>query len=441
MNRELNGDKVSGGIKSSFGTMGVDWQERINYDRLRKERLERATREVNKQGLGALLCLRAPNIRYVSSTHTPKWSVGTTGARYALLIKTGEPVMFEAGDASFWTRKNAPWIKPENVKYSIYGFGSYGGVIGGDAQSFQTKKFANQIRNELKAQGVLDEPLGLDYYDPMVVKEFENAGITCNLKGVTAMTGAREIKTKDEVECLRIVCSIVETAFYKVKEALKPGVRELDLLGVAIKTCYDQGAEFVIGGWGTSGPQTCPSMRQTTDRRIRPGDGYILDIFDVSYNGYRSCYYRTFSCGKPSQEYKDAYARCLDWLRSGIKAVKLGATTKDIAEKWPDECEWWGYDTPDLAVMNNWAHGIGLGLYEPPVVSRIWSLDYPYPIKKGQTFAIETQEYTDEGKKWLRKGIPGKGQGVRIEEMLHVTDTGAEVLSKFPVDEITVCEF
>ena len=62
----------------------------------------------------------------------------------------------------------------------------------------------------------------------------------------------------------------------------------------------------------------------------------------------------------------------------------------------------------------------------------IWrgcSLEYPIPLEKGMTFAIETQH-----------GVPGIG-GVRIEEMIHVTETGVEIMSQFPIDEITEIDY
>src|ERR1039458_10775929 len=70
--------------------------------------------------------------------------------------------------------------------------------------------------------------------------------------------------------------------------------------------------------------------------------------------------------------------------------------------------ETWGYEDEDQAAANLWGHGLGLAQYDPPVISRIWSLDHPVEILEGMTFALETQH----GKKFR--------YGVRIEEMLIV---------------------
>ena len=125
---------------------------------------------------------------------------------------------------------------------------------------------------------------------------------------------------------------------------------------------------------------------------------------------------------------RDTYQEAYDWLYDSIGAVKAGATTRDIALKWPSAKEAWGYDEEDQAAANLWGHGLGLAQYDPPVISRIWSLDHPIEIKTGMVFALETQH--------------GKTHryGVRIEEMLIVHDDDIEIISNFPVKEITAVE-
>jgi Xaa-Pro aminopeptidase len=108
--------------------------------------------------------------------------------------------------------------------------------------------------------------------------------------------------------------------------------------------------------------------------------------------------------------------------------VKVGATTKDIASKWPSAKEAWGYEEEDQAAANLWGHGLGLAQYDQPVISRIWSLDHPLEIKEGMVFALETQH----GRKFE--------WGVRIEEMLIVHKDRTEIISNFPVEQITVVD-
>jgi len=179
----------------------------------------------------------------------------------------------------------------------------------------------------------------------------------------------------------------------------------------------------------SSGPNTWPNWRNFSDRIVQPGDIVFMDLAALTWNGYKSCYYRTYCAGKePTREQKDIYATALKWLYDSIKAVKVGTTTREIASKWPSAKEAWGYAEEDQAAANLWGHGLGLAQYDQPVISRIWSLDHPIEIKEGMVFALETQH----GKmyEW----------GVRIEEMLIVHKDRIEIISNFPVEQITVVD-
>ena len=247
------------------------------------------------------------------------------------------------------------------------------------------------------------------------------------VSGTSVMWEARKIKNVDEVECLRTCCTIGDAMFGALAANLRPGIRESELVGIVHKQAYDLGAQIYSGVFVTSGPFSWPNPRDESDRIIRPGDSVYMYVYNTSYLGYKICYYRTFSCGKASPEIKDAYQRSYEWLQESIAAIKPGATTRDVASKWPSGPEVWGdilVETEDQTAGSNWAHGIGLTLYEPPIIWRAVSLEDPVELEEGMTFAIETQH-----------GVRGVG-GVRIEEVVRVTATGVEVLSKWPAEEI-----
>jgi Xaa-Pro aminopeptidase len=128
--------------------------------------------------------------------------------------------------------------------------------------------------------------------------------------------------------------------------------------------------------------------------------------------------------GKATDAHKATYDEAHEWLWDSIEMVKPGVTTRDIASKWPSAQETWGYAEEDQAAANNWGHGLGLAQYDPPVISRIWSLDHPVEIQKGMTFALETQH-----------GVMYE-YGVRLEEMIYVTDSGYELVSTYKNHEI-----
>jgi Xaa-Pro aminopeptidase len=155
------------------------------------------------------------------------------------------------------------------------------------------------------------------------------------------------------------------------------------------------------------------------------------DFYNIGYLGYRSCYYRTFSVGEPTQAQQDAYETARDNLYAVLDRIEPGVTTDEIARAFPDmdgeHADYYGADEHWQLTTNHWAHGLGLQLYEVPLIWRGLSLDHPIEIEEGMTMAVETQE-------------PADRQGVRVEEMVVVRDDGVELLSQWPVEEITVVD-
>jgi len=299
--------------------------------------------------------------------------------------------------------------------------------MGPKASIMQRDKMVRQIMDDLKEYGVAKERLALDTWDPGLVEAFTKAGIKL-VPGLDIMLDARKIKNEDEVNCLRTCAAIGDAMFGAIARNLRPGVKESELCGIAHETAYRLGARVYSGIFVTSGPFAWPNPRDESDRMICPGDIVYADVYNTAYEGYKICYYRTFSCGKPSQKAKDDYKKSVDWLYDAIRLIKPGVTTKELAEKWPPGPEIWKdihIVSEDQTAGSNWGHGIGLTLYEYPIIWRQASLYDPIPLEKGMTFAIETQH-----------GTPGS-HGVRMEEMVHVTDNGYEIMSKWPIQELS----
>ncbi len=415
----------------SYPFQATDWIDGINMDNLRVGRLKRAKMELfEKRKFGAFLSLNEWNTRYISSTYTPPWTTPSSGLRYSLLVKgDDQPVVYEQGDIGYHTERFAPWLPTGNVKYAITGMGWIARCMGEGAHEAAVKRFVDQIHVELKRAGVEKEVLAMDFADPSISAAFEAKGVKTSGEGYMALLDARKYKMPEEVQCLRNTCSVGDAMFEALRQTARPGVNERDVLGEVFKACYKNGGEVYSGVFCTSGPYTWPNLRHTVGRRINPGDVIYMDVYNTSWNGYKTCYYRTFSVGEPSKATKEAYQRAYDWLYDSISVIKPGVTSKDIADKWPPGPKVWGdigVRHEDQTAGNNWAHGIGLTLYEPPLVWRGCSLDHPMEIEEDMCFAIETQEGD------------GEGQGVRIEEVLHVTKTGVEILSKWPIKEMVV---
>lgn len=408
---------------SSFGLVGTDWQQRIHWNRLREYRLDRAREAMKRAGLGSMLVMYDENVRYVTSTVTPGWCRLKPGLRYALLCEGAEPVLFEQGDIGTQINRHCPWIPGDNVRYA---YSWIKGAVGGAAEQ-QVTKFTRAILDEMKKYGVEKAPLGVDFIDLNMIRSFDAHGIQWT-DGMSPMVSARAIKNEDELEAMRIVAAICDACHTAISHFLRAGMQEHQITSFAMNFLYNiPGVEDVEDVIVSSGPNSWPNWRHFSDRIIQPGDLVIIDMAAVTWNGYKSCMYRTYCVGKkPTDEQRRYYDIAYEWLYKAIDKVRPGATTREIAEVWPSARDTWGYEEEDQAAANLWGHGLGLAQYDTPVVSRIYSLDHPVEIEPGMSFALETQH-----------GRPLQW-GVRLEEMLVVTEEGPQVTTQFPIEEITV---
>ncbi len=400
----------------TYGTMAVDYEERVNYERLRRERLAKAKEQLRAYSLGALLCYDFDNIRYITGTHVGEWARNKM-QRYVILPKDAEPILYDPAAPA--KRKIAPWIA-DRVFPAV---GSMRGAIPPEVGSIAA--LAKSVKKVLSEHGVANQPVGVDITDVPFIRALEKEKIEV-VDGQQAMLDARIIKTKDEIELLKLSAAMVDAAYGEVVRSIKPGVRENGLVAVANETLFNLGSELVECVNCVSGPRAQPHPHTFGDRIIRPGDMVFLDIMH-SFSGYRTCYYRTFVCGKPTRAQLEAYDKAWAWLKKSIEAIKPGATTEEVARCWPPAQEF-GFKDEREAFLLQFGHGVGLSIWEKPVISRLFSLEHPFTIKEGMTFALETYCPSSDG------------QGAaRIEEEVAVTKDGCERLFKFPCEQLISC--
>jgi Xaa-Pro aminopeptidase len=400
------------------GRMNVDWEERVDFRRLHEYRLKRTRDAIANAGLGAVLVFDMNNIRYITSTHIGEWARDKV-ARFALLTPKGEPILWDFGSAAKVHRLHAPWLRPENSRAGMTGLrGSVAPAAG------LSDDLARIVKDIMQEQGVAGEPLGVDIAELPMIFALQKAGIKV-VDGQQAMLDARQIKSKDEIMLLTTAAAMVDGVYQTIFEALKPGIRENELVAIANKQLYDMGSDDVEAINAVSGERGYPHPHVFSDRLIRPGDQAFFDIIQ-SFNGYRTCYYRTFNVGRATQSQRDAYKRARDWIDASIELVKPGVSTDEIAKVWP-KAQDFGFDSEMEAFALQFGHGLGVALHERPIISRLISLKDPVEIKEGMVFALETYCPADDGH-----------SAARIEEELVVTATGHEVITLFPAEELMI---
>jgi Xaa-Pro aminopeptidase len=403
----------------TFGPNAVDWEQRVDPDRLREARLSRLRATLDGSSLGSLLTFDFANIRYMTATHIGTWAVDKL-IRFALLPRHADPVVWDFGSAARHHQLYNPWL--DGPKRARAGISTLRGAFHPDAGI--ADELARKIYAELAEHGLEREPVGVDVVEPPVLFALQRAGLEV-VDGQQVFLEARRIKTPDEIGLLAQACSMVDAAYEELYGFLRPGVRENECVGLVAKTLYDLGSEYVEGVNAISGERCSPHPHVYSDRLIRPGDPAFFDILH-SHMGYRTCYYRCFAVGSASPAMRDAYIRCREYMDRAIALVRPGATTADIVSVWP-RAEEFGFPDEEAAFALQYGHGVGLSIWEKPIFSRLVSLDHPETLEEGMVFALETYWPGADG--W---------SAARIEEEVVVTADGCEVITKFPAEQLLV---
>ncbi len=409
---------VGAGPLHAPGHMGVDFEQRVTSPGCATTGIARARAALESSECGAFLLFDFYNIRYTTQT----WIGGALGdkmTRYALLTRGGEPMLWDFGSAARHHRLYSPVAGP-------------GELPRGDARPARCHRAdrrsdgdaVRQIKGLLEDAGVADAPVGVDIVEPPFLFEMQRQGLTV-VDAQQLMLDARQIKSQDEIMLLNQAAAMVDGVYQDIVEVLKPGVRENEIVALANKRLYEMGSDQVEAINAVSGERCNPHPHNFSDRIIRPGDQAFFDIIH-SFNGYRTCYYRTFGVGSATSSQRDAYTKAREWMDASIAMIRPGVGTDEVAAVWPAATEF-GFENEMAAFGLQFGHGLGLGLHERPIISRLNSMVEPVELQVGMVFALETYCPASDG-----------FSAARIEEEVVVTEDGPRILTLYPAQDLVI---
>jgi Xaa-Pro aminopeptidase len=384
--------------------MGVDWEERVNFDRMRRERLQKAKDAMEQAGVDALFVFALEDVRYLTGYRNHLGPVTTLGGAAAVLPRGGDPILCTRDYKHALARM--PWIHPDNVLGRPF-IRTEGG----------TRKWAEIIKGKIGklAEGKIGVDLlsfGLSQWLPQC---FPRAQF---VDGKEVLSRGKMIKTRDEIECQKIVTMITEAGFQALLDHLKPGVKECELLSVAWQKFTELGSEWTqCANIVCSGPYTAPYRRFTSDRVIREGDMVIVDI-GACYNGYWGDFTRTFVCGdvRPTKAQIDLHQEAYNTLFNACAEAVVGKTNGDIGKHLNNP-----RTNPNSYDLSG-GHGAGVNPWEPPWVANL-TPDAIIPLQPGMLFSIEPYA-----------GKPGIG-GIRLENQVFVGEKEPDIITPMSFDE------
>jgi len=410
--------------KITFTGALTDAQGAINVERLREERAAKAREAMRRNNVPALLVTGSPNVRYLTGFH---WGEFQPRLSYVLFFAEHDPVVFAHAGSYQQMPEEMPWIKHWRI-----GRAWLDGIAGPAATEAELKPWAREIREELELRGLSREPLGVVGWTSQAEEALKRQGVTV-MDGGPILLEASKTKTRDEINCLKLTAVIAGAGWQRALEVLRPGVKTWEVALAISEAMYRAGAEETrVSIW--SGPMTFPRNNTRLHRIIEYGDPVYIAVCGTSVLGYTCCLYRSFIVGrKPNDKERSWFEQLKERLDAVIDRIKPGGTTAEAAQAFPPASKW-GYKDEVEVLTVEFGHGVGLVQvtgqapvhYNWPIINRQWSLQYPQVFEPGMVIAVEALE-----------GEHRVG-GVRMENMVVVTENGAEIIVHFPRDEILV---
>jgi Xaa-Pro aminopeptidase len=336
-------------------------------------------------------------------------------ARYAFVPLEGPVVLFEFHNCEHLSKgiETVDEVRPATT----WTFFKAGDLIDERAQRW-ADEIADLYRHHCGPRG----PLAMDKVNPAGALALAEHGIDVVDAG-PPVERARAIKSADEINCLSAAIEVCQDGFGRMREALRPGITEQALWAHLHAANIEGGGEYIETRMLTSGPRTNPWFQEASDRQIEAGDLVACDSDLIGVHGYFADMSRTFFCepGKPTDAQRELYQLAHAQIYHNIDAIRPGLTFREFADiSWP---------VPEAFKANRYSaivHGVGLSGEYPAIVfgDNFDHKGYDGVLEENMTLSVESFIGRDDG-----------GEGVKLEEIVQVTNSGARALSTFPYEE------
>jgi Xaa-Pro dipeptidase len=396
----------------AHGQFRVDYEHRPDPNELREARVERARAEMKKAGLDALLLWKDENVRYLTGLRAQLIAGKTTLLNGCLLVGDHAPILLASGGEVQRARIVMPWIEEIHAVPIM------------EAPGLVEATVEQTIAPLLAKHGITK--LGLDESAYCQVEALGKAAASVELAdGDVVMQRARLIKFPEEIALMEEACAIAEGVLEMAIQAIRPGVRELDVVAAAMHELYRLGGELshVATPFVASGEHMAPPNRIPSDKIIRNGDVVFIDI-GAMWSGYFGDIGRTVICGKPHRRQQEVYTAVYEGLAAATETMRAGATNDDVALVVREAAAKRGFGENFISLFIG--HGVGIGANEPPYIGEDLHGAETVTLQEGMTFAVEPLI-------WI-PGVRG-GAGVRLEDTILVTAEGGRPLDRAPWDE------
>ncbi|MEX0756291.1 MAG: Xaa-Pro peptidase family protein [Actinomycetota bacterium] len=400
--------------KYARGPFGVDWEDRIDFDRLRRNRIRQVRDTLRASDIDAMLLWKDENVRYLTSLRAQLIAGKTTSLNGVLISQDSDPILLCSGGEIDKVSMGMSWLTAAHPIPIM----EQRELVDGFVKSTLVPLLADL--------GVDAGRLGVDQVNYSLVEAMQSHVPDVQLTdGDSLMQQARLIKSEDEIAIIEESCAIGDAVTQRALDATRAGRRENEVAGDAMQTLYYMGGEMahVITPFVASGEHMSPPHRICTDKIIRNQDLCFIDI-GAMWNGYFADIGRTTIVGKPSAMQKRVYRSVYEGLMAGVEKMRPGNTNQDIADAIIDKVGQHGFADNLFSLFIG--HGIGMGANEPPYIGETLPGSTAFELKAGMVFAVEPLVWVPD--------VPGGG-GVRIEDMVLITEGDPRILSRVEYED------
>jgi Xaa-Pro dipeptidase len=390
----------------------VDDLASVDLPRLRSGRLERLQAAMRERNFEACLLFNEPNVRYATGASAmPVWSMSTF-VRCALVPAEGRPILFEHPNSIHRSRRVAEDVRPMHAWEFIDGAEEEAAVWAADTVS------------AMREIGLTGRRVAIDRLGTPGFLALGNEGLSI-VDAAPTTRAAREVKTAEEIALFDLNGRLVMEMLGAFEAAIALGVLERELLAVLSDALLRGGGEYLATNTVASGPNTNPWRAEATARALEAGDLVYVDTDAVGIEGYFLCVSRTFRCGQaaPTAAQRGVYGAALDWLFRMRDAIRPGLTCREISDRAPALPERYAAQRYEVMV-----HGLGLEEEGPSVA-------YPFDPQPNPDRVIEPDMVLCVE---LYAGEVGARDGVKLGDIVVVTDDGIRVVAPYPFDEAFV---
>ncbi len=395
-----------------MGSFAVDWEHRYDFDRLRADRVRRAQSAMADAGVDGLLLWKSENVRYLTSLRCQIIAGKSSILNGVLLALEGPPVLLASGGEVDKARF-MPWLGAVHAVPIM-------------EQRELVDGFVREILSPLLAEhGIAGGRLGIDQATISLIELLgEHVPDVRIVDGDRPMQQARMIKSPDEIALVEEACAIGDSVTQRALDETRAGRRECEVAGDAMQTLYYLGGEMphVVTPFVASGEHMAPPHRFATDKILRNKDLCFIDI-GAMWNGYFADIGRCTVVGRPTDRQRQVYQAVYDGLHAGIDQMRPGNTTEHVASAVRRGVASYGLEEHLFSLFIG--HGIGVGANEPPYIGETLPGARPAELRPGMLFAIEPLVWVEDS----------GGVGVRIEDMVLVTEDAPRVLSRVEYEE------